>query len=143
MFTIDNKLDIAAPLALVHKAITTEAGYRGWLAEDTDMNGADITFRFSQPSGEVRTVTMRIVRTSSTGIVMECVAHENNSDWLGTTLAIDVAEAAAGTHVHLAHSGYPAMNEVYDRCVGAWQYFMNSLARYATTGVGEPFPKAA
>jgi uncharacterized protein YndB with AHSA1/START domain len=142
MFTIDTTIDIAAPLSSVRTAITTEAGYRAWWAQDADFDGKQGTFRFARPE-ETRSVTFRVDRCHDSGIVMMCIAHENNPDWLGTTLAIGLAETSTGTRVHLAHSGYPAKNEVYERCSEAWPYFLRSLASYMTTGTGEPYPKAA
>ena len=142
MFTIDSTLDIAAPLSRVRSAITTESGYRAWFAQDADFDGREATFRFAQPS-ETRSVTLRVERCDSTGIVMTCIGHENNPDWQGTTLEIELGETATGTRVHLSHSGYPAKNEVYERCSQAWPYFLRSLASYLMTGTGNPYPKAA
>ena len=141
MFTIDSTIDISAPLARVRTAITTEAGYRAWCAQDADFDGKQATFRFPQPS-ETRSVTFQVDRCDGSCIVMTCLAHENNPDWLGTTLAIALVEIPTGTRVHLAHSGYPAKNEVYERCGEAWPYFLRSLASYMMTGTGEPYPKA-
>ena len=142
MFTIDSRIDIAAPLAKVHTAITTEGGYRSWFAQEADFDGKEATFRFAQPN-EMRSVTLRVDRCDGTGIVMTCTGHENNPDWRGTTLVIDLRETPAGTQVHLAHAGYPAKNEVYERCSEAWPYFLRSLASYIMTGTGQPYPKAA
>jgi len=142
MYTIESTIDIDAPLTRVRSAITTEAGYRAWFAEDTDFDGKQATFRFSQPT-ETRSVTLRVDRCEGSGIVMTCIAHENNADWLGTTLALELDETPTGTRIHLAHSGYPARNEVYERCNQAWPYFLRSLASYLMTGAGEPYPKAA
>jgi uncharacterized protein YndB with AHSA1/START domain len=142
MYTIDRTIDIAAPLAPALAAVTTEAGFRGWLAQDTDLDGDRVTFRFSLPTVS-RTVTLRIDRRDARGIELTCIAHENNPDWVGTRLAIDLAETATGARVHLAHAGYPAKNEVYERCTDAWEHFLGSLARYVTQGRGEPYPKAA
>jgi uncharacterized protein YndB with AHSA1/START domain len=141
MFTIDSTIEIAAPLASLHTAITTEAGYRAWFAQDADFDGKQATFRFAQPT-ETRSVTFRVDRCHGGGIVMTCTAHDNNPDWLGTTLAIELHATPTGTRVHLAHSGYPAKNEVYERCSEAWPYFLRSLASYTMTGTGQPFPKA-
>jgi uncharacterized protein YndB with AHSA1/START domain len=142
MFTIDSTIEIAAPLAHVHTAITTEAGFHAWFARDADFDGKQATFRFSQPT-ETRSVTFQVDRCDSKGIVMTCIAQENNPDWLATTLKIDLGETPTGTRVRMAHSGYPAKNEVYERCDDAWRYFLRSLAAYMTTGTGEPYPKAA
>ncbi len=142
MFTIESTIDIAAPLARVRTAITTEAGYRAWWAKDADFDGKQATFRFAVPS-EKRSVTFQVDRCDGSGIRMTCIAHEKNADWLGTTLAIELGETSNGTRVHLVHSGYPAKNEVYERCSEAWPYFLRSLASYMMTGTGEPYPKAA
>jgi uncharacterized protein YndB with AHSA1/START domain len=142
MFTIDTTIEIAAPLTRARTAINTEAGYRAWFAEDCDFDGKQVTFRFSQPS-EPRSVTLQVERCDASGIVMTCIAHEHNADWLGTTLVIELGATATGTQVHLVHSGYPAKNEVYERCREAWPYFLRSLASYLVTGTGEPYPKAA
>jgi uncharacterized protein YndB with AHSA1/START domain len=142
MFTIETSIDIAAPLAQVHTAVTTESGFRAWCAQDADFDGKQATLRFPQPS-ETRSVTFRVDRCDGSGIVMTCIAHENNPDWFGTKLAIELGETQTGTCVHLVHSGYRAKNEVYERCSEAWPHFLRSLASYMTTGAGQPFPKAA
>jgi len=142
MFTIDTSIDITAPLARVRNAVTTEAGLRAWFAQDADFDGKVATFRFAQPT-VTRTVTLRVDRCDASGIAMTCVAHENNPDWKGTTLAIDLSETPNGTRVRLVHAGYPAKNEVYERCSDAWSYFLRSLASYMMSGSGTPFPKAA
>jgi len=142
MFTIDTIIDITAPLSKIRTAITTQDGFRAWFAQDADFDCKHATFRFSQPT-ETRSVTFRVDRCYERGVTMTCVAHENNPDWLGTTLAIDLTETSTGARVHLVHSGYPAKNEVYERCSDAWPYFLRSLASYMITGTGEPYPKAA
>jgi len=142
MFTIDSTIDISAPLAHVHAAINTEDGFHAWFAQDADFDGKQATFRFSQPN-ETRSVTLEVDRCDERGIAMTCTAHENNPDWVGTTLAIELGETPTGTRVHLVHSGYRAKSEVYERCVDAWTYFLRSLASYMMTGTGEPYPKAA
>jgi uncharacterized protein YndB with AHSA1/START domain len=142
MFTIDTTIDITAPLARVRTAITTEAGFRAWLAQDADFDGKHATFRFPQPT-ETRSVTLQVDRCDGSGIAMTCVAHQNNPDWVGTTLAIALAETEAGTQLHLVQSGYRTKNEVYERSIQGWQYFLRSLSSYMMTGTGEPYPKAA
>jgi uncharacterized protein YndB with AHSA1/START domain len=142
MYTIDSTIEIAAPLSSVRTAITTEAGYRAWFAQDADFDGKEATFRFARPD-ETRSVTLRLDRCDESGVAMTCIANENNPDWMGTKLAIELGETSTGTQVRLIHSGYPANNEVYQRCTVAWQHFLNSLAGYMMTGTGQPYPKAA
>jgi hypothetical protein len=142
MFTIESSIEITAPLAGVRTAIITEAGYRAWMTQDADFDGKQATFRFPQPT-EVRSVMFKVDRCDESGIEMTCIGHENNPDWVGTTLVIELDETANGTRVHLTQSGYREKNEVYERCVGAWQYFLQSLASYTMTGIGQPIRKAA
>jgi len=144
MFTIDKTIAISAPRSRVLEALSTEAGYRSWFAQDTDFDGKRATFRFSAP-GQTRSVTLRIDRCDEGGVLMTCITHENNPDWLDTTLSIELArgEALGDTRVRLVHSGYPAKNEVFERCCEAWPHFLRSLASYVMSGTGEPYPKAA
>jgi uncharacterized protein YndB with AHSA1/START domain len=141
MFTIESTIEIAAPLAQVRTAVTTEAGYRAWFAQDTEFDGRQATFRFAQPT-ETREVTFRVDGVDETAIRMTCVGHRHNPDWLGTSLVIQLGETPAGTRVRLVHAGYPAKNEVYERCSEAWPYFLRSLAACMMTGTGQPYPKA-
>jgi uncharacterized protein YndB with AHSA1/START domain len=138
----ESSIDTAAPLARVRTAITTESGYRAWCAQDTDYDGRQATFRFAVP-GAPRWVTFQVDRCDESGIVMTCIGHENNADWLGTTLAIQLGETPTGTGVHLVQLGFRAKNEVYERSIAGWAYFLRSLASYTMTGTGEPYPKAA
>jgi uncharacterized protein YndB with AHSA1/START domain len=142
MFTIDSSIDVAAPLARFRSAITTQEGYRAWFAEDADFDGKEATFRFARPD-ETRSVTLRVDRCDGDRVVMTCTGHEHNPDWVGTTLVIEARETPTGTRVQLVHSGYPAKNEVYERCTEAWQHFLRSLSAYMMTGAGQPYPKAA
>jgi len=106
MFTIDTSIDITAPLARVRTAVTTEAGFHAWFAQDADFDGKKATFRFSTPR-ETRAVSLRVDRCDASGIVMTCIGHENNPDWVGTTLAIELGETPTGARVHLVHSATP------------------------------------
>lgn len=140
MYTIQNSIEIAAPLATLHAAVTTLAGLRAWFTDATDVDARGrITFAFT-PNGGRRAVTFDVKRTDERGIAMTCVAHEDNAEWLGTELSFTLSPLDAGrTRVDLAHVGYAAKDECYERSVKGWAYFMESLERYATTGVGTPF----
>ena len=141
MYTIENTIEIAAPPAALIAAMTTRDGLSSWLAEDTDVDAAgDYVFTFAQPD-ETRVVTFTLDRAGERGVVMTCVREHNNIDWLGTELAITLTPLANGkTRVDLAHRGYRHKNECYTRCIDGWAHFLASLAKYATTGKGEPFP---
>jgi uncharacterized protein YndB with AHSA1/START domain len=140
MHTIETTIEIAAPLATVHAAITTEAGYRGWWSEDSDYDGKRAEFRFVRKS-DTMIATFRVERVDARGIAMTCVAEQNNPDWRGTTLDIALEPTATGTRVRLVHAGYPDNNECYAQCTKGWQFFLGSLDKYAATGTGSPHTK--
>jgi len=144
MHTIDKTIDITAPLATLHTAITTEAGFRGWWSEGTtyDRESRSFTFRFPQPT-QLVAMTFRVERQDDRGIALVCTGEQNNPDWKGTRLEISVAPSGDGTRVHLVHSGYPANNECYAQCQKGWTHFLDSLAQLATTGRGKPSACAA
>ena len=114
MYTIENSIEIAAPLATLRTAISTRDGFRAWLADDTKVDaGGRYTFSFAHPES-TRAVTLTLDRADDRGIAMRCVHHENNPDWLGTELAITLTPIVGGkTRVDLAHAGYPSRNECY------------------------------
>jgi uncharacterized protein YndB with AHSA1/START domain len=140
MNTIELTIDVAAPLATLCAAITTPDGFRGWLAADTRVDAAG-RYRFSFAP---RAVTFTLDGADDRGVRMTCVEVQDNPDWLGTKLGITLTPAAGGkTRVDLAHGGYASKNECYARSIDGWQYFLSSLARYATTGTGTPFDAKA
>ena len=137
MYTIENTIEIAAPASSILAALTTEAGLRGWFTESATFDGKHATFTFARPE-ITRVVSFAVERCDARGIVLRCTAEQNNPEWRDTTLAMSVE----GNHVRLVHSGYPAKDECYERCVQGWAYFMPSLKSYVETGRGTPFPAA-
>ncbi|HEU4611088.1 MAG TPA: SRPBCC domain-containing protein [Kofleriaceae bacterium] len=140
MYTIETSIVVAASAETIRAAMTTRDGFRAWLADDTQVDSAGrYRFAFAHPH-ETRVVTFSLDRADDRGIAMTCVAEQNNPDWLGTELAITLTPLASGkTRVDLAHSGYRSKNECYTRCIGAWTHFVASLAKFAMTGMGEPY----
>jgi uncharacterized protein YndB with AHSA1/START domain len=136
MYTIENSIEISAPLSTLRAALSTRDGFRAWLADDTQVD-ADGRYTFGFGS---RAVTLTLDRADEHGIAMTCVGEQNNTDWLGTQLAITLSPLAGGkTRVDLTHAGYASRNECYTRSTEGWAYFLSSLAQYATTGKGSPF----
>jgi len=136
MDSIELSIEIPVTPATLRPALTTPDGFRAWLAIDTTVDaGGRYTFAFGP-----RVVTFTLDRADDRGIAMTCVGEHDNPDWLGTRLDVRLtAIPDARTRVDLVHAGYPSRNECYQRCIGAWEYFLSSLALYATTGQGRPF----
>ena len=73
---------------------------------------------------------------------MTCVRNKGQADWQGTHLSIRAIQDGVVTHVDLLHDGYSAKNACYDKCVGGWSHFFNSLRAYCETGRGMPYGSA-
>jgi uncharacterized protein YndB with AHSA1/START domain len=135
MYTIEQTIEIAAPLATLRAAITSRDGFRAWFTDTQVDDQGRYTFSFG-----TRAVTLTLDRADEHGIAMTCVAEQNNPEWRGTQLTLALTPLAAGTtRIDLAHAGYVDKDECYERSVAGWAYFMASLADYATTGKGKPF----
>jgi uncharacterized protein YndB with AHSA1/START domain len=138
--TIENSIEIAAPLATLRTAITTRDGFRAWFCVDTEVDSAG---RYTLSFGP-RVVTFAVDRADDRGIAMTCVSEQENPDWLGTELTITLTPLTDGkTRVDLRHAGYRSQNDTYARSIKGWAYFLTSLAVYATTGKGTPFEATA
>jgi uncharacterized protein YndB with AHSA1/START domain len=140
METINNTLEINAPVAKVREAITTTAGHKGWWTLDAEVGAKEARFAFPK-GGDTMELTFRVDRMDDDGIVWTCIGGKNSPEWLDTKLAIKLAPKAGGTRVELAHSGWRAKTETYEMCTGGWSHFMNSLKAYVETGAGTPFGK--
>ena len=132
MYTIQTSIEIAAPIATLHPAITTLEGFRAWLAEDTQVHAPGrYTFSFGP-----RAVTFAVDRADDRSIVMTCVREQDNPDWLGTELSITLTPIAGGTtRVDLVHAGYASKNECYAR-----SSVISPTARYVPMSNATPEP---
>ena len=144
MYSINDSIEIAASIKTLRIAIATRDGLRGWLNDDTEVDAAGrYRLPFAVPDAP-RTVTLTLDRADDRSVVMTCVDEENNPDWMGTELTLTLTPLAGGkTRVDLRHAGYAKKNEDYERSVKGWAHFLSSLAKYATTGKGEPFSTKA
>jgi uncharacterized protein YndB with AHSA1/START domain len=143
MYSIESHIQIQASPARVLEALTTKDGVRGWWTDDVDCNSEtrQATFRFSKPQG-VMAVTFAVERADENGVLMVCIAEQNNADWLHTRLEFKL-RGSDQTRVDLLHAGYPSKNEVYEMCTKGWAYFLASLKAYIETGTGTPYTRAA
>jgi uncharacterized protein YndB with AHSA1/START domain len=139
MHTIETNILIQATPARVLEALTTKDGNKAWWTNDVDCDSEkrEATFRFEKQGSEVA-ATFRLDSADESGVAMTCIRETNNKDWLGTKLVYRLIADGAATRLELAHSGYPAKNDVYENCTKGWAYFMSSLKSYLEVGKGTP-----
>lgn len=118
---------------------------RGWWSEDVEGStaGAGDVWFYEAPnlhrctlkvieSVPGRRVAWRVLDNSFTFI-------EDRAEWIGTTLAFDIAREGGETRLTFTHVGLVPAYECYDVCHDAWGTYINgSLRSLITTGKGQP-----
>ena len=68
-------------------------------------------------------------------------ALTKKDEWVGTKLFWTITSDDQGTTLTLLHEGLNKSFECYDICERGWDYFMESVQAFLTTGTGTPFRK--
>jgi len=67
---------------------------------------------------------------------------EDKREWTGTEIVFEIAGKDGKTEVRFTHAGLVPAFECYDKCSGAWGFYVaDSLRNLIATGEGEPNPK--
>ncbi len=137
---IRHRVTVAAPLGQVYEAIATPEGISQWWTRDgvrgASTEGSQLRFFFGQPEPAA---VMEVARLDPAGQVRwSCVGGAD--EWVGTTLAFDLAETDGETVVLFTHAGWRSPSEFMAHCSARWAYFLLSLKGYLETGKGTPFP---
>lgn len=72
-------------------------------------------------------------------IDMETLRKKN--EWEGTRLIWTITGGGTATTLNMRHEGLNKSVECYDICEPAWDYFMESIYAFLTTGTGTPYHK--
>lgn len=60
---------------------------------------------------------------------------DDPSEWMGTEIVFDLARRGDRTEVRFTHRGLVPSHQCYDKCAGAWSFYINdSLRQSITTG---------
>jgi uncharacterized protein YndB with AHSA1/START domain len=139
---------IAAPAAVVYRAITSPEGLRGWWTTTCEVGtgvGAQSIFRFGQTHNVMRVVSLQ----PDAEVRWECVEQHHHAsgqltrtdEWAGTSVVFRlVAVSPSTTLLHVEHIGLVPELECYDICNTGWNHFLGtSLKGFVETGKGSPF----
>ena len=137
---IRHRVVISAPLQRVYEAVATTKGLSAWWTRDgvrgESGEGSKLQFFFGQPEPAA---VMEVTRLDPEGHVgWNCI--EGADEWVGTTLAFDLADKENETVVLFAHAGWRSPSEFMAHCSARWAYFLLSLKSLLETGRGTPFP---
>jgi hypothetical protein len=138
---IRHRVAISAPLQSVYEGVATKQGLSEWWTRDgvrgESSEGSTLEFFFGQPEPAA---VMEVARLDPDGHVnWSCVG--GNDDWVGTTIAFDLAHKDDETVVLFTHADWREPVEFMAHCSARWAYFLLSLKSYTETGKGTPFPE--
>jgi len=122
----------------VFEALTTTRGVSGWWGPATGSAsaGGDLKFMFGE-----HLVGFRVTDADRpTRVRWHTVDCDVMPDWVGTTIAFDLAATqTGGTTVHFRHIGLVPQLACYEQCSTDWGTFLHSsLVSYLETGTGHP-----
>jgi uncharacterized protein YndB with AHSA1/START domain len=141
------QVEIAAPVAKVFAAITTEKGLKGWWTTTCDAGagvGSRATFRF----GKTHNVMLTEKLSPNQEVVWKCLEQHHEAaelnrkdEWAGTKVKFRLeSRSPSSTLLHFEHEGLTPQMECYQICEHGWGHFLKtSLKKFVETGRGEPF----
>ena len=133
---------LSAPPEKVLAALRTIEGITDWWGPTT--GSAEIGGTFEVSFQEHKQVIVLHVEDSEEGQVVWTVKETPlTPEWVGTSIAFDVAAARDGATLHFRHHGLTPQLECFDMCHAGWTHYLGSLVCYVDTGEGQPSRNAA
>ncbi|MEC5398087.1 SRPBCC family protein [Uliginosibacterium sp. H1] len=138
-------LVLEASPATVYAALTRPEGLRGWWTEDCEADtavGGMLRFRFGENHKAMRIEKLeagREVQWLCTEAQIVSHGLKDPAEWVGTRMRFRLQPEGQGrTRLDFEHLGLTPALECYTLCQNGWNYFLNSLRQYVTTGSGTP-----
>jgi uncharacterized protein YndB with AHSA1/START domain len=123
-------------------ALRTVEGITDWWGPTT--GSAEIGGTFEVSFQEHKQVIVLHVEESEEGLVVWTVKETPRTpEWVGTSIAFDVAASRDGSTLHFRHHGLTPQLECFDMCHAGWTHYLGSLVSYVDTGEGQPSRNAA
>ncbi len=143
-FTISFTVD-QAPDAVFAAINDVRAWWSGSLDGETGVPGATFSYRYEDVHVSTQTVSELVpVRRVVWHVDDARLSFTSEPDeWVGTDITFEILPLDAATEVRFTHVGLTPRKECYEKCSGAWTFYVsNSLRSLITTGVGSPNPLA-
>jgi uncharacterized protein YndB with AHSA1/START domain len=138
MNTIEDEVRITTKADEAYRALSTQAGYRGWWnlkAQVATTEGGLAQLDFLKDGQPVH-MESRIDEQQPKRVRWTCVKHDMPS-WIGTTLDWRIESGQGDVRVSLVHAGWKG--EAPDMVAQGWKHFLGSLKSYLETGTGQPW----
>jgi uncharacterized protein YndB with AHSA1/START domain len=133
-----HRITIAAPQAVVFRAITTESGLRGWYTPSTEgapVHGQKVKLHFKSKEGPFEWDVTESAREST--VHWECIEGPGSAK--GTTATFRLTKKDANTTiVDLDHDGLDSGDDKARVCNTMWGILMHHLKKYVETSKVDP-----
>ena len=139
-------ITISNPAGEVYAAITERI--QDWWSDDFSGAAAKKGDQYNIAFGETRKTFEIVEALPNQQVVWLCLkayidmtALTRKDEWVGTRLIWTITSNDQGTTITLLHEGLNKSFECYEVCEAGWDYFMESLHAFLTTGSGTPYRK--
>jgi uncharacterized protein YndB with AHSA1/START domain len=124
---------ISAPAAAVLAALRSPEAITSWWTPTTGSGNPGGTLEISFFGGEEH-VVMQVEPAVEGRVVWSVQEAALTTDWIGTTIYFDVAEAGDGAMLYFRHQGLTPELECFDMCHAGWTHYLASLVSYVEAG---------
>ena len=118
---------------------------RGWWSENIDGDTDTVDGEFTYSREDMHSCTIKVIELVPGRTVRWRVLDnrfdftEDQTEWIGTEMAFEVASRGDRTEVQFSHVGLYPDHECFDVCSSAWNFYIDdSLRNLITTGEGSP-----
>ena len=120
---------------------------RGWWSEELEGESEKLNDEFTYRYKDLHWSHQKLVEVIPNKKVVWLVKDsclnfiQDKKEWNGTTIIFEVSRKNEKTELRFTHVALIPERECFEACSGGWTYYINSLYKLITTGVGEPNPE--
>ena len=131
------EVQVDAPTKDVVRALTTEKGIEGWWTDEVGLPGGDgSTMTLGFPIAPLP-FRLRVDEAGERRVAWTSIG-EFPPHWSGTNVVWTLTATGERTTVHFAHDGWASDDGPFGSSALTWGRLMDSLKRYAETGIAAP-----
>lgn len=143
-----NSLEINAPVATIYAALSTIEGLTSWWTTRVESEGRRLTFYFDLGMYAV----MQVEKMIPNELVAWRCSEQNfktpgtdiTNEWVGTVVWFRLSKISeTAIKLEFMHEGLVPKLFCYKDCENGWNFYLESLKKYAETGKGTPFSAPA